>query len=115
MRRRIENVVRRAYFNDFAGIHNGDPVRHIRNYAQIVRNENYRKLSFDFDFVYEFEYLRLNGNVESRRRLVADENIGVCRKRDSYNYSLTHTARKLERILPVSLSRFGNTDFVQKF
>lgn len=115
MRRRIENIFRSARFDDFAGIHDGDSVRHIRNDAEIVRNKDNGKVSFLFKFIDKFEYLRLNRNVQRGRRFVADKDIGVCRKSDCDNYTLTHTARELERILTISLSRLGNADFFHQF
>ena len=35
----IENIVCRSVFHDFSGIHNGDPVRHVGDNAEIVRYE----------------------------------------------------------------------------
>ena len=80
-----------------------------------MRDEDDGELTLFLDAVYKLEYLRLYGNVERGRRLVADKDIGVSRKRYRYDYALTHTARELERILTETLARLGYTDLLHQF
>ena len=115
MRGRIEHVVRGADFHDLTRIHDRNAVRHVRNDAEVVRDENDGELTLLIHAVDQFEDLRLNGDVERRCRLVADENIGIGGQRDRDDDTLAHTARKLKRILTVTFARFGNADLFQQF
>ena len=110
----MENLVNHAELDYLAGIQNRHPVGNVRNYAQIVRYENYRKLSFVLQLVYKLKYLRLNGHVKRCRRLVAYEYVRIGGKRNRYDYTLAHTSRKLEGILIVSSSRLGYAHFLHE-
>ena len=109
MARVVEDVVHRTVFYDFTRIHNRNSVRHICNNAQVVRDENNGKITFFLQSVDKFKDLCLNGNVECRRRLVANQDVGICRQCDCDNDTLTHTARKFKGILSITDTGFGNT------
>ena len=110
----VKNVIRSAVFDDFPRIHDGNFIRHVRHDAQIVRNENDGQFSLFLQFVNEFQNLRLNRNVERRRRLVADKDIGIGSQGDRDDDTLAHATRKLKGILVIADSRFGNSHLLHE-
>ena len=67
----IEHVLARAVLNDLSGVHDRDPVRHVRDDAEVVRYEDDRQMSLLLELVDELEDLSLNRHIERGRRLVA--------------------------------------------
>ena len=55
----------------------------------------------------QLEDLRLDGDVECRRRLVGDQDVGVVDERHRDHRALAHAARKLVRIVARPLLAFG--------
>ena len=79
-----------------------------------MRDEDDGEVAFPLDLVDEFENLRLDGDVERRRRLVADEDIGVGGKGDRDDDALPHPARKFKGILAETAVRFGDPDLLHE-
>lgn len=68
----VEYILDRAALDDLACIHDVDIIGNLRNDAQIVRDIDNRQLPFFLNLLNQFQNLRLNRNVQRRRRLVAD-------------------------------------------
>ena len=66
------------------------------------------------DVLHQFQNLSLNGNVQSRRGLVGNQDIGIAGKRHGNHDALTHATRELVRILVDALLGLGNANEVQK-
>ncbi len=94
-----ENHRRRRLLHDLTAVHNHDVVRHLVDDAQIVGDEYNRSAVFSLKFVHQVQDLRLNGDVECRCRLVRNQDFRLTGKCHSNHNALTHTARKLVRIL----------------
>ena len=57
-------------------------------------------------FLHQFQYLRLNGNIQSSSRFISDQDIRFTCQRHGDHDTLTHTAGKFVRILLYTLFRF---------
>ena len=62
---------------------------------------------------HQVEDLRLDGDVERRRRLVGDQHLGIARQRHGDHDALAHAARQLVRIGVRALLRLGDVDAAQ--
>src|SRR3546814_1621723 len=68
--RAIEEIVRRGYLDDFAGLHEHNPIGHFPRKPKLVRNDNHghsvlRKIDHDIeDFAYHLGVQRAGGLVE---------------------------------------------------
>ena len=58
--------------------------------------------------------LRLNRDIESCRRLVADKNLGTAGDCDGDDHALAHAAGKFVRILMITALRFADADLAQQ-
>ena len=114
MHRIPEDFLRLAVLHDLACVHNRNPIRHVGHDAQIVRDKDNGKMSLLLDLIDQLQNLGLNGHVQSRGRLVADQNIRICRQCDSNHDSLPHAAGKLKRILVEPGGRFRNAHLLHK-
>ncbi len=65
---------------------------------KIMTDEKIGKATVALQAAEEVEHLRLNGNIERRNWLVADDNLRVEHKRTCHINALTLTTRKLVRI-----------------
>lgn len=65
---------------------------------QVVRNEDHGKAELGLKIVEQLDDLLLDGNVQSGRGLVADDQLGVAGKGHSDQDTLTLAAGKLVRI-----------------
>ena len=115
MRRVQEYILGRALLNHAAGVHDYHIVGHFRDYTQIMCYQHYRGIDLILQIAQQVEYLRLNGNVQSRCRLVCDYQLGVARQCHCNHYALTHTARQLMGVHAVYAHAVGYADFFQHF
>ncbi len=77
MLRRAPDVEVIATFDNLPTLHHMHPVGDVTHHGKIVRDEQQREPEFFFQFNQQVEDLRLNGHVERRNRLVADEQRGL--------------------------------------
>lgn len=82
----------------FAEIHNADAVRDMANNAQVMGNKQIGQSEFFLKILEHINDLRLNGNIERGDRLIADDELGIDRKRSRNTDSLALTAGELMRI-----------------
>ena len=75
-------------------------------------NEDDGHMVDGFELVDQFEDLGLNGDVKSRRGLIADQNVRFRDKGNSDDDPLPHAAGELERILFVPFLGLGDSNFL---
>ena len=73
VRRIFVDVFLRRRFDDVSQIHDDDAVGNVFDDAEVVRNKDIRDPHFFLQFLQQVYNLRLDGNVERRNRLVADD------------------------------------------
>ena len=66
-----------ALFHDFAAVEDEDTVRDFFERPHVVRDKKQREILFALTALQERENLVFQGEVESRRRLVSDEQFGL--------------------------------------
>ena len=94
-----EQRVDRRFFDDAAGVHDGDAVGHLGDDAEVVGDEEQREPQPLLQVAQQVENLRLDRHVERRRRLVGDEERRPARERQGDQRALAQAARELVRIL----------------
>ena len=110
----VEDFLSSTELNGAAGVHNHDLIGHIGDNTQVMGNHDDGVAVLLLHLLHELDNLSLNGNVQSRRGLVGNQDIGIAGKSHSNHDALTHTARELVRILIDALLGLGNTNEVQK-
>ena len=110
----VEDFLSSTELDGTAGVHNHDLVGHVGDDAQVMGNHDDGVAVLLLHFLHELDNLSLNGNVQSRRGLVGNQDIGIAGKCHSDHDTLTHTAGELVRILIDALLGLGNTNEVQK-
>ena len=81
-----------------AGVEHGDLVGDAPHHAEIVADEQHRQAAPALQLLQQVEDLRLDGDVERRRRLVEDQQVGLGRQRAGDQRALAHAAGQLMRI-----------------
>lgn len=76
MQRRGIEVGGRGNFNDISKIHDGDSGGEVFDHAQVVGDEEVGEAELFLEVFEEVDDLRLDGDVEGREGLVADEEFG---------------------------------------
>ena len=79
-------------------VHDHHLVRQLGDDADIVGDEQHGVAEFLLQVPYERQDLRLDGHVEGRGRLVADQYLGVAYERHGDHHALSHAPGELERI-----------------
>ncbi len=103
-----ENFLRRSHFDQAAGVHDTDSVRHLRYYREVVGDKKHGKREFLAKLAQQIKNLRLDGDVERSRRLIGDEQRRPVHHRHGNHYALTLSARELVRIVTRALVGVGN-------
>ena len=92
MLRIAEQQLDRRLFDDTAGIHDGDPIRHLRDDAEVMGDEEEREAEALLQIAQQVEDLRLDGHVERRCRLIGDEEGWLAREREGNQRALPQAA-----------------------
>ena len=95
MARVVVDLLRGSDLDNLSRIHHGHAVGGSRDNAKIVRDENCCGVELFLNVPQEVQNLRLNGYVESRRRLVGQQNFRARGKGDGHDGSLAHAAGKI--------------------
>src|SRR5229473_1639630 len=85
----------RPPLNDFAGIHNVDPIGVAGHYTQIVRNDKKGDSVLPAEILHQIQYLGLNSHVQRGGRLVGYDQLGVAAQRYGYHHPLEHASAEL--------------------
>src|SRR5229473_5557744 len=94
------NISGRPPLNDFACIHNVDPIGVAGHYTQVVRNDNKGDPVLPAEILHQLQYLGLNSHVQRGGRLVGYDQLGVAAQRNGYHHPLEHAAAELMGKLP---------------
>src|SRR2546427_2640563 len=91
--------------DDPTRVHDIDALRHARDNAQVVRDEDERRAELARQVLEQIEDLRLDRHVERSRRLVGEDELGAARKGHRDHHALSHTAGELVRVIVDALLR----------
>ena len=89
----------RGPFDEATAVHHAHAVADVAHDAEVVRNEERAQAALDLQGLEEVEHLRLNGDVERARGLVADEEFGLGRHGAGDGNALALPAREFVRVL----------------
>ena len=112
--RLTKDLAHGALFNDLALVHDGDAVRHFGDDAEVVRDEQQRQIEPLLELAQQLEHLRLDRDVERRRRLVGDDQRRSAGERDRDHHALPHAARQLMRVVAHAARRIGDAHGVEQ-
>ena len=87
-----------ALLDDLARVHDADPVAQRPDDAEVVGDEQDRRVRLGLERADEVEHARLDRRVEPGRRLVEDEQLRIRGERDGDDDALLHPARQLVRV-----------------
>src|SRR6266446_3406324 len=85
----------RPPLNDFAGIHNVDPIGVAGHHPQVVRNDKKGNSVLPAEILHQIQYLGLNGDVQGGGRLIGYDQLGVAAQRYGYHHPLEHASAEL--------------------
>ena len=72
-----EDVGDGAGLDELPAPHHRDPVAEVGDDAEVVRHDQDRHLALALEVAQQIEHLGLDGDVERRRRLVGDDQVGL--------------------------------------
>ena len=90
-------------------------MRHLRDHAQIMGDQQNRHAHLLLQSAQQVEHLGLNGHVERRGRLVCNQQAGLAGERDRDHDALFHAPGELERILVHPALRIGQSHRIEQF
>jgi len=104
----------RRLLDDAAGIHHRRPVRPLRDDAEVVGDQQHRHAELPAQAVQQVQHLRLDRDVQRRRRLVGDDQLRAAGDGDCDHHPLAHPAGELVRELVHPAPRLRDADQVQQ-
>ena len=93
-----KQVACRRCLDDLAGVHDPDPVGELDEQGQVVRDEEHGEVELPLQGLELLQDLALDDDVERRRRLVEDHELGVEREGHRNDHALPHAPGELVRI-----------------
>ena len=111
--RRVEDLVGTAVLGRPAGVHHHDVVGQLGDHPEVVGDDHDGGVELLLQVADQVEDLRLDGDVESRGRLVGDQQGGVAGQRHRDHRSLAHPAGELVRVGVDPLVGLGDADAVE--
>lgn len=99
-----------ALFDDFAGIHDDDPVAQLSHSSKMMGYEKDGAADLPLEIFEQMNDLDFKCSIERSRRLVGDEERGSYKQRHGNTYPLTHAAGKVVRIGADPGLGIGNSD-----
>ena len=115
MLRRREQFAGVAALDRLAMAHHHDAIRHPRDHAHVVCDQNQPRASLALQLVHQVEHLRLHRHVQRRRRLVRQQHLWFAQHGGGNHHALAHPARQLVRKLVQAAPRLGNAHALQPF
>ena len=89
-------------------------VGNVRHDAQVVRDKDDGVSKFLLQILDKLNYLSLDGDVQRRCRLVADEYLRLAGQRYRDDYALAHAAGVLKGIVVKAVFRVGDADLLHE-
>ncbi len=111
----LEHLDGISLLDELAGVHHTDPVAHRADHAEVVGDQQDRRVHLAAQGPHEVEHFGLDGGVEARRRLVEHEQRRIARQRHGDHDPLLHAARELVRIALHDARRVGDAHAAQRF
>ena len=93
-----ENPPARRGLDDLAEVHDGDAVGHVLDNGEVVADEEQREAKLLLQVLQQVHDLRLDGNIEGRDRLIADDEIRFGGERAGNADALPLAAGELVRL-----------------
>src|SRR5436305_10300682 len=90
----------RSAFDDLSRVHDRDAVGELEQEREVVRDEEDGEAEVPLQLLDLLEDLALHDDVERRRRLVEDDELGIEREGHRDDHALAHPAGELVRIRP---------------
>ena len=109
----VEDGVHGPLLDDPTQVHDGDLVAHLRDHAQVVRDQDDGHALALLERREEIQDLGLGGDVEGRGRLVGDQDARVAGEGEGDHGALAQAARQLEGILIHALLGARHTDLAK--
>ena len=103
-----------AGLDEHARVHHVDALAHAGDDAEVVRDQDQRRVALGDEHAQQVEDLRLDRDVERRRRLVGDQQLRLARERHRDHRPLAHPARELVRIVAEPRLRARDPDLVEQ-
>ena len=91
-----------------------DAVRDFGDDAEIVGDQDHGRARLRLAPRQQRQHLRLHGDVERRRGLVGDDELGAAGHRHGDDRALAHAAGELVRVLERAADRVGDVDLAQQ-
>ena len=95
-------------------VHHVHAFAHARDDAEVVRDQDQRRVLLGDELAQQIEDLRLDGDVERSRRLVGDQQLRLAGQRHRDHRALAHAARELVRVVLETGLRARDADTVQR-
>src|SRR5947208_15797968 len=70
-----QDLARRPFLDDAAKIHDGQPIAHMFDDGEIMRDKNISEVEARLEFDQQVEDLRLDRHIERRNRLIENEQL----------------------------------------
>ena len=112
--RMVEHLLDGTLLDDPALGHHADPVGHLAHDAEVVGDEQQRHAVARLQGLQELQDLRLDGDVERRRRLVGDQEVGLVGERHGDHHALALAAGELVRVGVEPRRRLGDADLFEQ-
>jgi hypothetical protein len=94
----LNKIIAVGEFHHLAEVHHRHTVRDMLDHAQVVRDEQIGETEFLLQVFQNIQHLRLDGHIQRRDRLIANNKLGTQRQRARNTDTLTLTAGKFMRI-----------------
>jgi hypothetical protein len=115
MRRLTEDLFRGAELNQAARVHDGDAVRHLRDYREIVRDKKHGESKLLPQLVEQIEHLRLDGDIQGGSGFVGDQQLWAIHDGHGDHHALALASRELMRIIASAAVRIRNRNRTKGF
>ena len=106
----LEDGLHRSLLDEATGVEDADPGAHLRDDAEVVADEEHRRVQLGLELRDEVEDLGLHRRVEPCRRLVENQQRGIFRERHRDHDTLLHPAGELMRVAGHHRARVGDLD-----
>src|SRR5215467_130065 len=113
MTRVAEQCGNRCLLHLASSVHDYDTLHRLCDHAKVVADEQHCHAELLLKIAEELQDLRLDGDVERRRRLVGDQDVRSAGQRHGDHHPLAHAARKLVWVLAEAPARVGNAHQVE--
>ena len=88
----FEKLLRRCCFHYLTCVHDCDAIRHSRDDAEVVRDEQNSHIELSLERFHQLQNLRLHSHIQRCRRFIRNKQFGIVRQCDCDHYALTHSA-----------------------